>query len=176
MSLQTVTARINGRSVVSEVPPRRLLADWLRDELNLTGTKISCAVQVCGACTVLVDGTPVSSCTYLAVDVDGRQVTTVEGLAGPDGSLSAVQQAFIDSDALQCGFCTPGFLLATTALLDDDPDPDDDAIDEQLEGNLCRCTGYERIREAVREAARRRIAEVSGLDTESGAVGAGSDG
>jgi len=167
MNNVTVSAEVNGQAVVAEVASRRLLADWLRDELGLTGTKVSCAVQVCGACTVLVDGTPVSACTYLAVDVDGRQVTTVEGLAGPDGALSVVQQAFVDNDALQCGFCTPGFLMATTALLADDPDPDDHAIDEQLEGNLCRCTGYERIREAVREAAARHRAADAGAEGRS---------
>lgn len=161
MSLFTVSAEVNGQRIVSYVPGRRLLADWLRDELGLTGTKVSCAVQVCGACTVLIDGSPVSACTYLAVDVDGRQVTTVEGLAGADGQLSDVQQAFVDNDALQCGFCTPGFLMATTALLADDLDPDDAAIDEQLEGNLCRCTGYAQIRAAVREAARRRAANLA---------------
>jgi aerobic carbon-monoxide dehydrogenase small subunit len=150
-----VTSTVNGRAVAVRVPTRMTLADFLRDRLGLTGTKISCAMQVCGACTVLVDDRPVSSCTYLAADVDGRTVRTVEGLADGD-RLDPVQQAFVDCSAMQCGFCTPGMVLAVTALLADDPEPSDADIAHHLEGNLCRCTGYLPITHAVHRAARLR--------------------
>lgn len=152
MSVHEITVEVNGRTELVTVEARRLLADLLREDLHLTGTKVSCGVQVCGACTVLVDGVPVSSCSYLAVDVDGRSVQTVEGVAGPDGELSPVQQAFVDNHALQCGFCTPGFIMATEALIDAEPDADDHDALHHLEGNLCRCTGYGSILAAVRQA------------------------
>lgn len=152
MSVHEITVEVNGRSHVVTVEARRLLSDLLREDLRLTGTKVSCGVQVCGACTVLVDGQPVSACTFLAVDVDGCAVRTVEGVAGADGSLSSVQQAFVDNHALQCGFCTPGFIMATEALLATAPDADDREVAHHLEGNLCRCTGYASIVAAVRQA------------------------
>ncbi len=145
---------VNGTAVHARISPRRRLADFLREDLGLLGTNVSCEVQVCGACTVLVDGLPVSSCTYLAADLDGRAVTTVEGLA-VDGRLSPVQQAFVDCSAVQCGFCTPGFVLSATALLAENPLPDRAQIQHYLEGNLCRCSGYEQILEAVELAAHR---------------------
>ncbi len=152
VKLYAVNATVNGQTTSRTVEARRRLADFLREDLGLYGTKVSCEVQVCGACTVLVDGQPVSSCTYLAVDVDGRSVTTVEGLS-EHGRLSRVQQAFVDQAAVQCGFCTPGFVLATTALLAQSPEPSDDEIREYLDGNICRCTGYAQIMRAVHQAA-----------------------
>ena len=143
---------VNGVERELLIEANETLADVLRDRLGLVGTKVSCDAQVCGACTVLVDGLAVSACTYLAVDGEGRAVRTVEGLA-PEGRLSALQQAFIESAAFQCGFCTPGMLMAATALLEEDPDPSREAVIEGLEGNLCRCTGYEPIVEAVLAAA-----------------------
>lgn len=153
MTLHPVVATVNGKPVERSVEGRRRLADFLREDLGLLGTKVSCEVQVCGACTVLVDGQPVSSCTYLAVDVDGRSVTTVEGLVR-DGELSPVQRCFVEQDAVQCGFCTPGFVLTATALLAEVPDPSEEEIVEYLDGNICRCTGYAQILRAVRQAAR----------------------
>lgn len=149
-----IQTTVNGRVRELEVPERMLLADLLRERLGLTGTKLSCGMQVCGVCTVLVDGAPVSSCTYLAVDIDGREVETVEGLA-EDGELHPVQQAFVDAFGLQCGFCTPGFIMSAKALLERVPDPGRDRIAHELEGNICRCTGYEPIIDAVELAARR---------------------
>jgi aerobic carbon-monoxide dehydrogenase small subunit len=143
---------VNGQMRDLTIEPRETLAEVLRDRLGLHGLKISCDAQVCGACTVLVDGLPVSGCTYLAIDADGRRVRTVEGLA-ENGELSPLQQAFIDSAAFQCGFCTPGMLMAATALLEDQPDPSREDVIHGLEGNLCRCTGYEPIVEAVLAAA-----------------------
>lgn len=147
-----VALTVNGTQRTLTVEPRETLAEVLRERLSLTGTKVSCDAQVCGACTVLVDGLAMSACTYLAVDADERQVRTVEGLATA-GELSPVQQAFIDHAAFQCGFCTPGFLMAATALLADNPNPTRDEVREGLEGNICRCTGYEPIVEAVLAAA-----------------------
>jgi carbon-monoxide dehydrogenase small subunit len=143
---------VNGRPGAVRVEPRETLADVLREHLGLTGLKVSCDAQVCGACTVLVDGLAVSGCTYLAVDVEGREVRTVEGLAR-DGRLSALQQAFIDTAAFQCGFCTPGMLMTATALLEENPAPTRDEVVAALDGNLCRCTGYVPIIEAVLRAA-----------------------
>ena len=146
-------APVNGAQRASSIEPRETLAELLRGHFGLTGTKVSCDAQVCGACTVLVDGLTVSACTYLAADANGRDVRTVEGLAR-DGQLSPLQQAFIDAAAFQCGFCTPGMLMTATALLEEDPDPSPAVVREALEGNLCRCTGYEPIVEAVLAAAR----------------------
>jgi aerobic-type carbon monoxide dehydrogenase small subunit (CoxS/CutS family) len=143
---------VNGQSHDLLIAPNETLADVLRDRLALTGLKVSCDAQVCGTCTVLVDGLPVSGCTFLAADADGRRVRTVEGLA-TDGELSLLQQAFIDHAAFQCGFCTPGMLMAATALLEEDPEPTRDAVIHGLEGNLCRCTGYAPIVDAVLAAA-----------------------
>ena len=140
---------LNGGACSVEVEPRELLIDVLRDRLRLPGTKRSCDVEVCGACTVLVEGLPVSSCTTLAVEVAGREVLTIEGLAR-DGVLDPVQQAFIDHGGFQCGFCTPGMILAVKALFTLHPSPDDAQIRHVMRGNLCRCTGYVKILEAIK--------------------------
>ncbi|MBV9594651.1 MAG: (2Fe-2S)-binding protein [Actinobacteria bacterium] len=144
---------VNGAGYRARVPPRRLLSDFLRHDLGLTGTHVGCEHGVCGACTVLLDGVPVRSCLLLAATVDGQEVTTVEGLAGPGGSLSKVQQAFQDAHGLQCGFCTPGFLTTITAGLRDNPSPSPEQAREMISGNLCRCTGYQNIVAAVLKAA-----------------------
>lgn len=143
---------VNARERSVRIEARETLGEVLRDRLGLTGTKISCDSQVCGACTVLVDDLAVSACTYLAADAESRSVRTVEGLA-PDGVLSPVQQAFIDHAGFQCGFCTPGMVMATTALLEENPAPSRDEVVHALEGNLCRCTGYAQIIDAVLAAA-----------------------
>ena len=135
---------------------RRTLADFLRDDCGLTGTHLGCEHGVCGSCTVLLDGDAVRSCLIFAVQADGSAVTTVEGLS-PDGALSAVQQALRDCHGLQCGFCTPGFVVSITAFLRDHPDPNDQDIREALSGNLCRCTGYQGIIAAVRQAAQKEL-------------------
>lgn len=149
-----VHTTVNGRPHTLEIPNRLTLADLLREELGLTGTKVSCELQVCGVCTVLIDGAPVSACTYLAVGVDGREVTTIEGLAGESG-LHPIQQAFLDEFALQCGFCTPGFVMMAKALLDEEPYPDEARVTEYLDGSICRCTGYRPIVDAVLRASRK---------------------
>jgi carbon-monoxide dehydrogenase small subunit len=156
-----VRATVNGRAVDVTVPTQLLLVELLRDRLGLTGTKLSCGMQVCGACTVLVDGRPVSACAFLACDIDGTEVTTVEGLAR-DGELNPVQQAFVDCSALQCGFCTPGFVVMATALLRRNPHPSEEEVSHYLDGNLCRCTGYEPIIEAVLHAAEAQDAAQDG--------------
>jgi carbon-monoxide dehydrogenase small subunit len=148
-----VDLTLNNASVSVEIEPRELLIDVLRDRLRLKGTKRSCDVQVCGACTVLVDGMPVSSCTTLCADAHGRSVTTIEGLGSP-GRLDSVQRAFIAHGALQCGFCTPGMILAVKSLLAQHPDPSDETIRHYLRGNICRCTGYVKIIEAIQDLAR----------------------
>ena len=147
-----VAFSVNGVEVVRDLEPQELLLDLLRDSLGLTGAKRSCDVQVCGACTVLVDGLPVSSCCYLAADADGKQVTTIEGLAErPD--FARLEEVFTRHAALQCGFCTPGMLLTVSALLEQGDLVDEEAIKRELAGNLCRCTGYRGILEAVAELA-----------------------
>jgi aerobic-type carbon monoxide dehydrogenase small subunit (CoxS/CutS family) len=150
----TVNADVNGVAVSEAVETRLTLAQFLRERLGLTGTKLSCEMQVCGVCSVLVDGEPVSACTYLAADVDGRRVETVEGLSRA-GALDPLQQSFVENFALQCGFCTPGFLMMATALLRRNPDPSEEDVKEYLDGNICRCTGYASIVEAVLDAAGR---------------------
>lgn len=143
---------VNGREVSLEIPPQMTLLDLLRDRLNLKGVKRSCDLQVCGACTILVDGHAVSSCTYLAYEARGADVLTIEGLA--DGNtLHPMQQAFIDNGAFQCGFCTPGMILAAKSLLDETPRPSEEKVKEYMEGNICRCTGYRKILEAILDAA-----------------------
>jgi aerobic carbon-monoxide dehydrogenase small subunit len=144
---------VNGVARRATVEPRLTLADFLRERCELTGTHLGCEHGVCGACTVLVDGEAVRSCLVFAVQADGSEVTTVEGIASPDGALSAVQQAFHECHGLQCGFCTPGFVMSVTAYLRDHPVPSDDEIRHALGGNLCRCTGYQGIIAAVRQAA-----------------------
>jgi carbon-monoxide dehydrogenase small subunit len=148
---------VNGTVRSADVEARRTLADFLREDCRLTGTHLGCEHGVCGACTVLVDGLAVRSCLVFAVQADGAEVTTVEGLS-EDGELTPVQAAFRDCHGLQCGFCTPGFVVSVTAFLRDHPDPDDDTIREALSGNLCRCTGYQGIINAVRQAAREATA------------------
>jgi aerobic-type carbon monoxide dehydrogenase small subunit (CoxS/CutS family) len=150
----TIRARVNGRELEMSFEPQETLAEVLRERLQLTGTKVSCNVQVCGACTVLVDGLPVSACTHLAYEVRDRDVLTIEGLAGPDGMLHPLQAAFIGENAFQCGYCTPGMILAAKSLLDERPDAGEDDIIRQMEGNVCRCTGYRPIVDAIRRAQR----------------------
>lgn len=147
-----VTVTVNGKVYERDVEPRMLLVHFLRDELGLTGTKIGCDTSQCGACTVHLNGQALKSCTALAVQADGGEVTTIEGLS-PNGNLHAIQQSFWDNHGLQCGFCTPGMIMSTTALLKDNPNPTDDEIRHGLEGNLCRCTGYQNIVKAVRAVA-----------------------
>jgi aerobic carbon-monoxide dehydrogenase small subunit len=148
-----VHLNVNGEDRRLTVEPRRTLADALREELRLTGTHVGCEHGVCGACTVLVDGAAVRACLLLAVQLDGREVVTIEGLSCADGSLTPVQQAFRDCHGLQCGFCTPGFVVSVTALLEEHPDPTEQQIRHGLAGNLCRCTGYQGIVAAVRQVA-----------------------
>ena len=152
----TVRLTVNGAPRRMVVEPRKMFADALREDLGLTGTHLGCEHGVCGACTVLVDGEAVRSCLMFAVQADGADVVTVEGLAGPDGQLSDVQAAMHVCHGLQCGFCTPGFVVTITALLDRNPDPDDGQIRDALSGNLCRCTGYQGIVKAVKVAAMAR--------------------
>jgi len=147
-----VSFSVNGSREQIDVEPRRTLADALRDDLGLTGTHLGCEQGVCGACTVLLDGEPVRSCLLLAVQADGSSLTTVEGLAG-DGELHPLQQAFAECHGLQCGFCTPGFLISALHLLAENPDPSREQIREGLSGNICRCIGYVGIVDAVRRAA-----------------------
>ena len=147
-----IKLHVNGRAVSCDVDPSMRLLDLLREELHLTGTKEGCGEGECGACTVLLDGQPVNSCLLLAPQADGKTVLTVEGLSSGQ-TLHPVQQAFVDKGAVQCGFCTPGFILSAVALLEANPSPSDEEILTALEGNLCRCTGYTKIVEAVRYAA-----------------------
>ena len=163
-----ITLLVNGIPHEVTVPARRLLSDCLRHDLGLTGTHVGCEHGVCGACTVLVNGTPMRSCLLLAVGVQGEPITTVEGLADPDGTLSPVQQAFVDCHGLQCGFCTPGFLTTITAALADNPAPSREQARQLIGGNLCRCTGYQNIVAAVLRAAEliRQNAQASQGDSE----------
>ena len=153
-TIQTVTVSVNGEPRSADVEPRLLLARFLRDTLGLTGTHMGCDTSSCGACTVLLDGVPVKSCTVLAVQADGREVGTVEGLETADG-LHPMQAAFHEQHGLQCGFCTPGMILATKALLEANPDPTEDEIRHGISGNLCRCTGYHFIVQSIQDAAQR---------------------
>ena len=148
-----IVVQVNGTARRARVEPRLTLADFIRERCHLTGTHLGCEHGVCGACTVLLDGDAVRSCLVFAVQADGAEVTTIEGVGGPDGELSPVQAAFRDEHGLQCGFCTPGFVLSVTAFLRDNPTPTDDEIREGLSGNLCRCTGYQGILRAIRAAA-----------------------
>jgi carbon-monoxide dehydrogenase small subunit len=148
-----ITVTINGTRRTVAVEPRRTLADFLREDCRLTGTHLGCEHGVCGACTVLLDGAAVRACLMFAVQADGGEVTTIEGLTPPDGELSTVQRAMHEAHGLQCGFCTPGFVVSITAFLRDHPDPTDEEVRDGLSGNLCRCTGYQGIIAAVRLAA-----------------------
>jgi carbon-monoxide dehydrogenase small subunit len=152
MAYHSISLIVNGAAERLDVPSSMTLLQMLREKLALTGTKNGCEAGECGACTVLVDGEPVNSCMILAVEADGREVTTVEGLA-PEGELSPLQQAFVEHNAVQCGYCTPGMLMTATALLRRNPNPSEDEIKEALVGNLCRCTGYVRIIDAIQDAA-----------------------
>lgn len=153
-----ISFSLNGRVIEIDIPVHTLLIDLIRDRLGLKGTKRSCDMEVCGACTVLLDGDPISSCTTLAVDVHQRKVTTIEGVTPSDG-LSRIQAAFVLHGGLQCGFCTPGFIMAVTALLKTTPHPTEVEIRHYLHGNLCRCTGYTKIVEAVRSLATEQASE-----------------
>lgn len=155
-----ITLTINGRKISKNVEPRLLLADFIRDELGLTGTHLGCEHGVCGACTVLLNGESARSCLMLAVQADGCEIKTVESLSNEDGSLHELQQAFADNHALQCGFCTPGFLMVLVDFLKDNPHPNEREIREAISGNLCRCTGYSNIIKAVQEVTNRRKREV----------------
>jgi carbon-monoxide dehydrogenase small subunit len=159
-----ITVNVNSKPVSAEVEPRRLLVHWLRDDLRLTATHVGCDTTSCGACTVLVDGTPVKSCTVLAVQTNGREVTTVEGLA-TNGQLHPVQAAFKEEHGLQCGFCTPGMMLVTAALLERNEDPSEKDIRWAISGNMCRCTGYQNIVKSVELAAGQIKAERANATT-----------
>jgi carbon-monoxide dehydrogenase small subunit len=151
----SIVLDVNGRSHRVEVDTRTLLVHLLREQLGLTGTHLGCATGNCGACTVLLDGRTVKSCCVLAADVDGQTVTTIESLSASPDELHPVQQAFVDNQGLQCGFCTPGMILSTLQLLRDNPDPDEAEIRHGIAGNLCRCTGYHFIVTSIQDAARR---------------------
>jgi aerobic-type carbon monoxide dehydrogenase small subunit (CoxS/CutS family) len=154
---QSITVTINGTSYEREVEARKLLIHFIRDDLDLTGSHIGCDTGNCGACSVLLDGSPVKSCMLLAVQADGAGVQTVESLASETGELNALQQAFSDHHALQCGYCTPGMLMAATSLLAATPQPTDDEIRKGLQGNICRCTGYWNIFKAVKAASGQEV-------------------
>ena len=156
-----LTMMLNGNEISVEVEPGDLLADVLRDKLHLIGTKIGCGEGECGACTVLVDGLAVTSCIYPALKADGRQVTTIEGLQ-KDGRLHAIQEAFIECTASQCGYCTPGMIMSAYALLNENSNPSVEEIKEGISGNLCRCTGYYQIVEAIQLAAQKLVEEGGG--------------
>jgi len=169
-----VTVKVNGQERTADVEPRLLLVDFLRDHLRLTGTHIGCDTSSCGACTVLLDGEPVKSCTMFAVQADGRSLTTVEGLAS-GAQLSPIQIGFHEEHGLQCGFCTPGMMLVGSALLDRNPDPTEDEIRWAISGNICRCTGYVNIVKAIRHAARLQ-ADRQAVSTEAPVAAATSGG
>jgi aerobic carbon-monoxide dehydrogenase small subunit len=165
--VRRITISVNGDRRTAEVEPRLLLAHLLRQGFRLTGTHTGCDTTNCGACTVLFDGRPIKSCTMLAVQADGHDVTTVEGLAGPS-ELHPIQEGFKDEHGLQCGFCTPGMMLAAKALLEENPDPTEDEVRWALSGNLCRCTGYQNIVKAVLWAAAKQRGEA--VETDDGSV------
>jgi carbon-monoxide dehydrogenase small subunit len=153
--LYSIAVEVNGVKRTGQIPARLSLVDWLREELRLTGTHIGCEHGICGACSVMLDGEPVRSCLMYAVQADGHKVTTVEGLAQADGKMSVLQDSFCETHALQCGYCTPGMLIAAQALLNETPRPSEDEIRDAISGNLCRCTGYQQIVDAVQLAAER---------------------
>ena len=160
--MSRVSMVVNGRKVERDVEPRTLLVHFLREELDLTGTNIGCETSLCGACTILMDGKAVKSCTQLAVQADGTSVTTIEGLAGEEG-LHPLQQSFWDNHGLQCGYCTPGMILAAVDLLQNNPTPSEQEIRKGLKGNLCRCTGYHNIVKAVHSAAQAMSGQEGGV-------------
>ena len=154
---QAISLNVNGVDHASEVEPRMLLVHYLRDVLELTGTHVGCETSICGACTILIDGQAVKSCTMFAVQADGANITTIEGLAA-NGKLHPVQEGFWECHGLQCGYCTPGMILTSTQIIDRNPNPSREEIRHGLEGNLCRCTGYQHIVEAVEYAAKKASA------------------
>ncbi len=151
--MKQISLIVNGESYELAIPPWRTLLEVIREDLDITGTKEGCGLGECGACTVIMDGRTVNSCLVLAAEADGKQITTIEGLAEGD-KLHPVQQAFVEQGGLQCGFCTPGMIMSATALLDENPNPSDEEIRKGIAGNLCRCTGYTKIFESIRAAAR----------------------
>lgn len=155
MKRVNITVTVNGRRREASVPPRMTLVDFLRDELDLTGTHVGCEHGVCGACSVLFDGAAMRSCLIFAVQADGHEITTVEGLCGEAGEPGPLQDSFWEAHAMQCGYCTPGMLIAAEDLLRSNPNPSDEQVREAISGNLCRCTGYQQIVEAVQLAAKR---------------------
>ncbi len=155
MSTHHIKVTVNGEAKEADVEPRLLLVHLIREDLELTGTHIGCDTTSCGACTVLLDGTPVKSCTVLSVQVDGREIKTVEGLA-TNGDLHPIQEGFMEEHGLQCGFCTPGMMMCASALLEKNPNPTEDEIRWGISGNLCRCTGYMNIVKAVQYAAEKK--------------------
>ncbi len=156
-----VEMTVNGKPVSGEVEGRTLLVEFLRDQLRLTGTHVGCDTSQCGACVVHVDGAPVKACTALALDLQGAEVVTIEGLAAPDGTLSPMQQAFNEHHGLQCGFCTPGMIMSATALLEENPTPTEAEVRAYLEGNICRCTGYHNIVKAIMAASGQDVSAVA---------------
>ncbi|MDI3298121.1 MAG: (2Fe-2S)-binding protein [Bacillota bacterium] len=168
-----LTLTINGQPYTGVVEPRRLLVHFIREEAGLTGTHVGCDTTSCGACTVLLDGRPVKSCTLFAVQAEGHAVTTVEGLAR-EGELHPLQQAFWEQHGLQCGYCTPGMLMTGAALLERRPDPGEEEIRRAISGNLCRCTGYQNIVRAIQEAARAMRGAAEPVSAGQGAAGAAS--
>jgi carbon-monoxide dehydrogenase small subunit len=160
----SVRLNVNGEEHQLEVEPRLLLVHALRENLGLTGTHVGCDTSNCGACTVHLDGKAVKSCTVLAVQADGAEVTTIEGMAGPDGELHPLQEAFWNDHGLQCGYCTPGMIMAAAGLLAENPNPTEDEVRHGLEGNLCRCTGYHNIVKAVLDAAKVKGSSVQGAE------------
>jgi len=158
-TLHAVSVEVNGKPRSARVPARLSLVDWLREDLCLTGTHVGCEHGICGACSVMLDGEPVRACLMYAVQAHGHRVTTVEGLAKPDGSMSVLQDSFCEAHGLQCGYCTPGMLIAAQGLLNTNPDPTEAQIRDAIGGNLCRCTGYQQIVEAVQLAAERTAEE-----------------
>jgi aerobic carbon-monoxide dehydrogenase small subunit len=165
VATKSITATVNGQSETTEVPARTLLVHWLRDHLHLTGTHIGCDTSNCGACTVLLDGTPVKSCTVFAVQADGRELKTVEGMQ-QDGQLHPIQEGFKEEHGLQCGFCTPGMMLVGMALLEDNKKPSEEEIRWAISGNLCRCTGYQNIVKAIQWAAEKSATQSSSAPAE----------
>ncbi len=157
--LHAISVEVNDKPHSAQVPARLSLVDWLRDDLLLTGTHVGCEHGICGACSVMLDGEPVRACLMYAVQAHGHRVTTVEGLAKSDGSMSVLQDSFCEAHGLQCGYCTPGMLIAAQGLLNTNPDPTEAQIRDAIGGNLCRCTGYQQIVEAVRLAAERTRAK-----------------
>jgi aerobic carbon-monoxide dehydrogenase small subunit len=158
-TLHSISVEVNGVRREARVPARLSLVDWLRDELRLTGTHVGCEHGVCGACSVMLDGEAVRACLMYAVQANGHRVTTVEGLVQPDGTMSVLQDSFCETHGLQCGYCTPGMLIAAQALLNENPAPSEAEIRDAIGGNLCRCTGYQPIVEAVKLASERRRAK-----------------